>query len=107
MLDHLALEIRIEDKYSPESCSPDGYEHGDGEDAHEEVASGKDVGGDGDGCVCFQYHPQLHSKSYQVQTSGDDSNHDGSSKERTADAGCQEYFQIYGLLVIITLHINK
>ena len=57
----------------------DGYEHGDGEDAHEEVASGTYVRGDGDGCVCFQYHPQLNIKIYQVQTSGDDSKNDGTS----------------------------
>ena len=70
--------------------TPEWYNHGDGEEAHEEVTSGEDVGGDGEGDVCLYNHPQLHSKSYPVQAGGDDSYHDRSSKERAANARSQE-----------------
>ena len=39
--------------------TPEGYDHADGEEGHEEVAGGEDVGGDGQGHVRLYNHPHL------------------------------------------------
>ena len=69
---------------------PEGEYHEEGEEAHEEVADGEDVGGHGERHVSLHQHPQLHGEGEAVEEGGHDGDGEAAGEEGAAEAGGED-----------------
>ena len=70
--------------------SPEWQDHGQGEEEHQEVADGQDVGRHREAHVSLDDHPELDGEGDAVEESRGDADDDGAGEERAAEARVQE-----------------
>ena len=70
--------------------SPEWQDHGQRQEAHQQVADGQDVGGHGEAHVRLDDHPELDGEGDAVEEGRGDANDDWAGEERATEARVHE-----------------